>query len=86
MLSKKERNQYDLKEKYKTSKNSMKGWCHNVLTVMFTITEKSALLYKKFKFSTSPNPSRHHVLRINCAWYNLKSRDRLFFLKKCIVL
>ena len=29
---------------------------------MFTIAEKSALLYKKFKFLTSLNPSRHQCL------------------------
>ena len=61
-------------------------WHHNVLTEMFTITEKSALLYKKDKFLTSPNPSRHHrlpliFLQINSAWYNLKNRGRLFFKK-----
>ena len=63
---------------------------HNTLTEMFTITEMSALLYKRVTFFTSPNPSRHHCLLlifllINRAWYNLKSCGRLF-LKKCIVL
>ena len=61
---------------------------HNVLTEMFTITEKSALIYEKVKFLTSPNPSKHHRLLlflqvsiIVCAWYNLKSRGRFFFNK-----
>ena len=52
---------------------------HNVLTEMFTITEKSALIYEKVKFLTGPNPSKHHRLLlflqvsiIVCAWYNLK--------------
>ena len=35
---------------------------NNVLTEMFTITEKSSLLYGKFKLLTCPNPSRHHRL------------------------
>ena len=38
------------------------AWHHNVLTEMCTITEKSALLYEKVQFLTSPNPSRHHRL------------------------
>ena len=61
---------------------------HNVLTEMFTITEKSVLIYEKVKFLTSPNPSKHHRLPlflqvsiIVCAWYNLKSRGRLLFNK-----
>ena len=33
---------------------------HHVLTEMFTITEKSSLLYEKVKILTTPNPSRHH--------------------------
>ena len=53
---------------------------------MFTITEKLALLYKKVKFLTSPNPNRHYrllliFLRMNSAWYNVKSHGRLFFKK-----
>ena len=56
---------------------------HNVLTEIFTITEKSALPDKKVKFLTSPNPSRHHRLflnfyKINSAWYNLKICGGLF--------
>ena len=69
MSSKKERNHYDLKE-MENSKNSKivsVAWHHNVLTEMFTITEKSALLYKKVKFLTSPNTSRHdRLLLIFC--------------------
>ena len=65
-------------------------WHLNVLTEMFTITEKSALLYEKVKFLISPNPRRHHCLlliflQINSALYNLKSRGRLCFFK-CIIL
>ena len=64
MSSKKERNHYDLKEmeNIKNAKIISIAWHHNVLTEMFTITEKSALLYEKVKFLTSPNPSRHHRL------------------------
>ena len=64
MSSKKERNHYDLKEmeKMKNEKIVSIAWHHNVLTETFTITGKSALLYKKVKFLTSPNPSRHHRL------------------------
>ena len=64
MSSKKERNYYDLKEmeNIKNSKIVSVAWHHNVLTEMFTITEKSALLYKKVKFLTSPNTSRPHRL------------------------
>ena len=64
MSSKKERNHYDLKEMeyVKNAKIVSVAWCHSVLTEMFTITEKSAHLYEKVKFSTSPNPSRHHRL------------------------
>ena len=47
--SKKERNHYDLKEmeNIKNGKILSIVWHHNVLTGMFPITEKSALLYKK---------------------------------------
>ena len=64
MSSKKERNYYALEEmeKIKNAKIVSIAWHHNVLTEMFTITEKSALLYKKVKFLTTPNPSRHHCL------------------------
>ena len=65
MSSKKERNHYDLKEmgNIKKAKIVSVAWHYNVLTGMFTITEKSALLYEKVKFlTTSPNPSRHHRL------------------------
>ena len=78
---------YDLKEmeNIKNAKIVSVAWHHNVLTEMFTITEKSALLYEKVKFLTSPNPSRHHrqllIFRINSAWYNLKAVI-VFFLKK----
>ena len=52
MSSKKERNHYDLKEmeNIKNAKIVSIAWHHNVLTEMFTITEKSALLYEKVKF------------------------------------
>ena len=42
MLSKKERNHYDLKEERKNPKRVSIAWHHNVLTEIFTITEKSA--------------------------------------------
>ena len=66
MSNKKERNHYDLKEmeNIKNAKIVSIAWHHNVLTEMFTITEKSALLYEKVKFWTSPNPSRHRLLLI----------------------
>ena len=68
MSSKKERNHYDLKEmeNIKNAKTVSVAWHHNVLSEMFAITEKSALLYKKVKFLTSPNPSRHRLLLILC--------------------
>ena len=64
MSSKKERNHHDLKEmeKIRNVKIVSVAWHHNVLTEMFTITEKSALLHEKDKFLTSPNPSRYHCL------------------------
>ena len=63
MASKKERNDYDLKEmEKKNAKIVSLAWHHNVLTEMFTITEKSTLLYEKVKFLTSPYSSRHHRL------------------------
>ena len=64
MSSKKERNRCDVKEieNIKNSKIVSAAWHHNVLTEIFTITKKSALLYEKVKFLTSPNPSRHHRL------------------------
>ena len=64
MLSKKDRNHYDLKEMeiMKNAKIVSIAWHHNVLTEMFTITELLSLLYEKVKFLTSPNPSRHHRL------------------------
>ena len=63
MSSKKERNHYDLKEmeNIENAKIVSIAW-HHVLPEMFTITEKPALLYKKDKFLSSPNPSRHHRL------------------------
>ena len=69
MSSKKERNHYDLKEmgNIKKAKIVSVARHYNVLTGMFTITEKSALLYEKVKFLTRPNPSRHHrKLQIFC--------------------
>ena len=64
MSSKKERNHYDLKEmeNIKNAKIVSIAWHHNVLTEMFTITEKSSLLYEKVNVLISPNPSRHHRL------------------------
>ena len=63
MASKKERNDYDLKEmEKKNAKIVSLAWHHNVLTEMFTVTEKSTLLYEKVKFLTSPYSSRHHRL------------------------
>ena len=43
------------KWKKKNAKILSEVWHQNVLTEMFTITEKSALSYKKVKFLTSPN-------------------------------
>ena len=56
---------------------------HNVLTEIFTITEKSALLYKSQIFD-QPQPNQAsssdtNFLQINNAWNNLKYRDRHFF-------
>ena len=64
MSSKKERKHYDFKEmeNIKNAKIVSMASHRSVLTEMFTITEKLALLYKKVKFLTSPNPSRHHRL------------------------
>ena len=64
MSSKKETNHYDLKEmeNIKNAKIESIAWHHNALTEMFTITEKSSLLYEKAKFLTSPNPNMHHRL------------------------
>ena len=75
MSSKKERNHYELKEMGNriNAKIISIAWHHNVLTEMFTIAEKLAVLYKKVKFLTSPNP-RH------TSWCNLKSRGGFFFL------
>ena len=52
MASKKERNHYGLKETEirKNAKIARIAWPHNVLTEMFTITEKSALLRKTLNF------------------------------------
>ena len=63
MSSKKERNRYGLKEmeKIKNAKIVSIEW-HYVLTEVFTITGKSALLCEKVKFLTNPNSSRHHRL------------------------
>ena len=54
MSSKKERNHYDLKEmeNIKNAKMVSIAWHHNVMTEMFTITEKSAVLCEKVKFQT----------------------------------
>ena len=64
MSGKKERNDYDWKEmeNIKNAKIVSMAWHHNVLTEIFTIAEKSALLYKKVKLLTSPNSSPHHCL------------------------
>ena len=64
MSSKKERNHYDLKEmeNIKNAKIVSIAWHQNVLTELFTNTEKSAFLYKKVKFLTSPKPSRYQSL------------------------
>ena len=52
MSSKKERNHYDLKEmeNIKNAKIVSIAWHHNVLTEMFTITEKSAFYTKESNF------------------------------------
>ena len=52
MSSKKERNHYDLKEmeNIKNAKIVSIAWHHNVLTEMFTYTEKSAFYTKKSNF------------------------------------
>ena len=65
MSSKKVRNHYGLKEmeNVKNVKIVSVAWHFNVWTEMFTITEKSALLYeKKKKLLASPNESSHHLL------------------------
>ena len=64
MSSKKERNCYDLKEtgNIKKAKIVSIALHHNVLTEMFTITEKSTLLCEKVKLLTSPSLERHHRL------------------------
>ena len=49
-------------ENIKNAKIVSISWHHNVLIEMFTITEKSALLYEKVKFLTGPDPIRHHRL------------------------
>ena len=48
-VKQKERKHYDLKEmkNIKNAKLVWLAWHHNVLTEMFTLTEKSDLLYKK---------------------------------------
>ena len=58
MLSKKQRNHYDLNEmqNIKNAKILWSAWRHNVLTEIFTITEKSALLYKSQIFD-QPQPN-----------------------------
>ena len=64
MLSRNERNRFDLKE-MENIKNAkvISIACHrNVLAEMFSITEKSAFLYEK----ASPNPTRHHHLLLIC--------------------
>ena len=88
MSSKKKRNHYDLKEmeNIKNAKIVSIAWNHNILTEMFTITEKPALLYEKVNFY-QPKPkqassSAANFLQINSAWYNLKSRGRFFVFKK----
>ena len=59
MSDKKERNHYDLEEmgNIKNAKIVWTTYRHNVLTEMFTFTEKSAVLYKK-----PPKPSSHLLL------------------------
>ena len=49
-------------ENIKNAKTVSISWHHNVLIEIFTITEKSALLYEKVKFLTGPDPIRHHRL------------------------
>ena len=91
MSSKKEINHYDLKEmeNMENAKIVSIAW-HHVLTEMFTITEKSALLHVKVKFLTSPKPSRHHgLLLIFCKRIVLGTTLKavvVFFFFKCIVL
>ena len=57
MPSKKERNHYDLKEmeNIKNAKILWTAWCRNVVTEMFTITEKSTLVRKSQIFD-QPQP------------------------------
>ena len=56
MAIKKERNHYVLKknENIKNVKIAWIVWSHNVLTEMFTITQKSAVLHKKSNFWPAP--------------------------------
>ena len=63
-------------EKIKNGKIVSITWHHNALTEMFAITEKSAFLYEKVKASSSAA----NFLQTNNAWYNLKSRGRLFYI------
>ena len=58
MSSKKERNHYDLKEmeNIKNAKIVSIAW-HHVLTELFTITKKSALLYENVKIFDEPQPN-----------------------------
>ena len=54
---------------------------------MFTIREKSAFFVRKCQIFDLLQPkasssSAANFLQINSAWYNLKNRGRLFFLKK----
>ena len=65
--AKKRENQYDLKEMEdrKNTKIVSIAWHHNVLTEMFTITEKSTLLYEKVEFLTIPT----QVAIIVCCYF-----------------
>ena len=66
MSNKKERNHYDFKEmeNIKNAKIVSIAW-HNVLTEMFTITEKPDLLYEKVNFLTSLKPKQASSLAAN---------------------
>ena len=70
----------------KNAKVASIAWHHNVLTEMFTITEKPALLFQKSNFWPAPTQSSAAIfLQINSAWYNLKSRCHFFFKKYIVV-
>ena len=78
--SKKEGNHYDLNEmeNMKNAKIVWIVWRHNILTEIFTITEKSAFCTKKSNFWPAATQVAN-FLPISTTWYNLKRHGRLLF-------